>query len=335
MLKEIPNTHGFLASSDGVILDALGQIRNIYENLDGYKTASVLTTDDTWVTFGVHRLVALAHIPCPGDPADLTVNHKDSDKTNNDKDNLEWITAKLNNIHASLSNPLGIRAMLLLWKHGRDIDSVLIDSLQTAVELTECSEDSLWDGIVTGLPVNGWHVEFFGRKDCIPDHLRKSSIPRRERSGRIPSRAVKMKDMVTGEVVLYPTMTSAATAHGVLTGALNQCAAAQTLRLFKKRFMIRYADEDFMECSAGEVAFAMDRGPKEVVAYNSATGSFQIHESAMSFINVNALSKKAVTVRLKRDGDLGVVSRMGEWVFAYMADEITEEFERLSTGPAG
>jgi hypothetical protein len=79
----------------------------------------------------------------------------------------------------------------------------------------------------------------------------------------------------------------------------------------------------------------MDRGPKEVVAYNNATGSFQIHESAASFIKCNNLSKKAVSVRLKRDGDLKIVSRLGDWVFAYMVDEIVEEFERLSTGPAG
>lgn len=47
--------------------------------------------------YRVHRLMALAFIPNP--EMKLTVNHKDSNKSNNNLDNLEWATYAENNDH--------------------------------------------------------------------------------------------------------------------------------------------------------------------------------------------------------------------------------------------
>lgn len=58
----------------------------------------------------VHRLVMKAFCPCDG-MDDLQINHKDGNKTNNNLDNLEWVTA-LENIRHSFYQNLQKQKML-------------------------------------------------------------------------------------------------------------------------------------------------------------------------------------------------------------------------------
>ena len=62
-------------------------------NSNGYQ---IVTLDGEQLT--VHRLVALHFIPNPYQHPQ--VNHEDGDKTNNHKDNLEWISGSGNAQHA-------------------------------------------------------------------------------------------------------------------------------------------------------------------------------------------------------------------------------------------
>jgi len=65
-----------------------------------------LSKDGILTSLTIHRLVALAFIPNPGNKR--TVNHIDGNKQNNHKDNLEWSTYSENLKHAL---DTGLRAM--------------------------------------------------------------------------------------------------------------------------------------------------------------------------------------------------------------------------------
>lgn len=79
------------------VVSNCGYLRvNLYHNKNNKKVS-------------VHRLVAIAFIDNPDNLPE--VNHKDGDKTNNNVDNLEWVTSSMNDYHAYL---IGIKTA----KHG-------------------------------------------------------------------------------------------------------------------------------------------------------------------------------------------------------------------------
>lgn len=90
---------------DNYAISNLGNIKNIkkgniltpYLNTNGYLTYT-FCQNGVKKTFRLHRLVALYFIDNPNNLP--YVNHKDGDKTNNKVENLEWCTAKENDVHA-------------------------------------------------------------------------------------------------------------------------------------------------------------------------------------------------------------------------------------------
>ena len=67
--------------------------------LGGYQTSSLTSASGNMSIFQ-HRILALVFHPFTGIFNKLTVNHKDGVKSNNDLNNLEWITYAENNKHA-------------------------------------------------------------------------------------------------------------------------------------------------------------------------------------------------------------------------------------------
>lgn len=89
--REVRSTHGGSYIKEG---------RMLKQNDNGQGYAQVcLCYDGVKRTERVHRLVALAFIPNPGGLP--KVNHRDTNKRNNTKENLEWCTQLYNVQHAS------------------------------------------------------------------------------------------------------------------------------------------------------------------------------------------------------------------------------------------
>ena len=98
--RDIPGYEGFYQVSD------LGNIRSIRFNKirnmkswdsHGYRAVELCMNNNRY-TVGVHRLVALTFIPNPENKPE--VNHKDRNKSNNNVENLEWVTQSENVAHA-------------------------------------------------------------------------------------------------------------------------------------------------------------------------------------------------------------------------------------------
>lgn len=63
----------------------------------GYPSVSLSTTNSCYVTRRIHRLMADC-FKLPGEGNEI--NHIDGNKTNNKRDNLEWVTHQANMDHA-------------------------------------------------------------------------------------------------------------------------------------------------------------------------------------------------------------------------------------------
>lgn len=97
--KDVPGYEGLYQISN------LGNVKSLYSNkilkpsIDKYGyTRFSATKDKIQKTLIIHRLVAKLFIPNPNNLPQ--VNHKDGNKNNNCKNNLEWCTDSDNKKHA-------------------------------------------------------------------------------------------------------------------------------------------------------------------------------------------------------------------------------------------
>lgn len=110
ILKEFPK---YEITKDGKVWNIkqnfyMKQFKNILKhrpNNQSYLRINLINKNGKPKKVMVHRLVGLAYIPNPDKKP--FINHKDGNKHNNKKENLEWITNQENCIHASKNDLLG------------------------------------------------------------------------------------------------------------------------------------------------------------------------------------------------------------------------------------
>lgn len=96
----VPGNAVFAVNENGSVFSTrLGRTVTISKQKTGYRTVAYRENDKT-KTFYVHRLVAMTFIPVPEEMVNPEVNHKDGNKDNNYRSNLEWVTSVGNKKHA-------------------------------------------------------------------------------------------------------------------------------------------------------------------------------------------------------------------------------------------
>lgn len=315
-LTYIPNTKGYKASKSGVVVGPDGFPQTLYRNGDGYVTVCVLLMDGRFVTMGLQRVLALTFIPCPGDPKDYVVNHRDLDIENNAIPNLEWVTVEQNNIHAELfGEKCGVRVNLIAEKDGVE---QYFKSIGEASEVMGFEPLEIWDSIKDQLPIKG--VQF--------TYVKKGKKPKALHSGKqwvagvsrpkefYQKKPIWIKDIDSGDIWKYESVTEAAKAFHVPNNHINfAICKPEKPRLFKSAYLVSDTG-NFPDISPAMVEARRASSGRIVVAYNLDEKTLLTFTSASTFIQQFGLSKKAITTALKQDR---LIPKQG-WVFLYGND---------------
>jgi hypothetical protein len=323
-IKLIPGTKGFKANKNGQIIGPNGQIRNQYTNGDGYLTASVLLENGKWRTFGVHRLVALAYIPYKGDLKYLTVNHIDYDIKNNKQQNLEWVSNKLNNIHAVLMR--GTRNTPSIIAKSPDGKFEFISNIQVLSKRFGIDIDLAWNYIKNSTLMNDWLFTYCGSRTIIPKELCKNNFTSIRNNGRFVARMIDVKNIETQEIFNFNSFLEASQFFNTSVSHIFQCICKNAeKKLFKKKYVIVEKGNNFPYISQEEYENLLSPGGKHVLAYNVETKTIACYISASSFIKENKLSKKAVTTDLKNNR----LRLLNNWWYTYMKSHNIKHLQAL------
>lgn len=97
MFKKIENTDYEINEQGIVQRISTKRIKKSFKRKDGYIGIQLYINKDNLINYQLHRLIAIAFIPNPDNKK--YINHKDSNRSNNNINNLEWVTFQENVKH--------------------------------------------------------------------------------------------------------------------------------------------------------------------------------------------------------------------------------------------
>lgn len=119
--KVIPNTNNrYYATNDGHVYDSVLD-RYVAENKSkrGWVKCHIWYNGNR-ITIGIHRLIMYAFVGI----SELTVNHIDGNKENNNIENLEYMTREEQNIHRSKILKIGNRKRIICKENNKIYETI-------------------------------------------------------------------------------------------------------------------------------------------------------------------------------------------------------------------
>lgn len=289
-MKEIPNSNGYKIDKLGNVYKPNGQRVNSDYNSEGYQRVYVPNYGNT----NVHRLLAIVYIPntlgC--DIELLHVNHIDCNTSNNSLSNLEWVTVQQNIQHSELFDKRKGRTKLL-GSNTVSKDEMLFTNIFEAEDKVKISRFDIWQSIKNNVPVNNWHFTYFKRNERIPINLHKPGFIKGD---VLANKSVKVLNIATKEVMKFETMTSAANYFGTKANHIFiTMSSSDTLRLFKRKYVIVPTDTEFPEIKPERVEAALSSTGKLLVSYNKDSKVTNIHSTLRGFCSANQKNYKTIS----------------------------------------
>lgn len=304
-MEIIPGTDGFKASTDGRIFGSDGLERPYTRNGDGYVTVNV-RVKGKWITFGVHRLVALAFLSHERTEERRFVNHIDGNIENNHVSNLDWVTSYENNIHCKLLRGCPNKRSVILQSPSGEM--AYARTGQDACELIGCSFPELWKAVKFSELIDGWSVKY--NDGLIPDDLKVGYC-----TDPFRKTPVDIWDTETGDIRSYGSLTEATALIDVTTASMGRViCTANKPRLCLKRYVIVRSGEKFPDLTPEDIERLKEHKSRSVIALEVSSGERTIYQRAVDFYVPKGMSKKAVTVALRNDR----IREIGGYVFLYL-----------------
>ena len=250
---------------------------------DGYYYVKIPRVPDK---IRVHRLVALALLPHPIDTDHLTVNHKDSDPSNNYPFNLEWATYTQNNFHSYSEGPRGETIRKIVAKDLSDDREMEFAGYHEAARYLGVLPGSMHAAMdrrrFEGRPYKGHVFRYFNDNRSWQELAESGPVERRSVTNKIACMYMDTNDVVV---------------HETFRDALNkeQIGEHALYRLLSKKELIPWRRKCFQEVKDNQPLVWPDY-PKEIL---------RIYEEVHA-------SDRPIKVTDK-DGDAGYYPNVTKW----------------------
>lgn len=296
----VPEYKNIVVSKEAKILSYAVAGKPITSKLESeswvnYLEISAVTTSGKSRSVKIHTLVALALCHRPGDPSKLTVNHIDLEITNNYPANLEWLSSSINFLHHRLMCDIGKVNHIALIKDGVSKE---YPGLKSAGEAIGVNPVDLWLSLRhDSLLADGSKVVLLSGESVGDDAMRYITDSRVD---KMPTIALMVKHIGTGEITLFTTMDDAARFIGTEPSGIHHHLKQPKYKQYKGTYLIIRADDTWPTQEEID-SYVPGSGKKIVVVKNTATGEITEYDSAAEAIRVLGLSKKIVTQSLRRN----------------------------------
>lgn len=265
-----------------------------------YLEVSAVRADGSFRSCKTHLLTALAFCHRPGNPAGLTVNHIDLDKTNNTPDNLEFVTNRLNAVHFNLMSG-NYGQVIKVINNGTEIAS-FTTPYQVANYLN-CHVRSVWLAIR--------HPD----KEYIPGYklavnlsidFTDGSAFNAKTVDRLPAEKINCMDINTGVITSYDNPSQLCKTFGWQDTGVRVVLSRPRGTIYLGRYLLKYESAPWPTQEEIDANRAKN-APKSVLVRDEVTGEVTRYPSAYQAISITGDSKKVVTVSLSR-GDRRLIN---------------------------